>query len=132
MKYILDTNICIYIIKKHPDSVLKKLTQHKINELCISSITCAELNFGVENSQHPNRNREVIETFILPLNIVDFDYMAAKHYGEIRAALQKQGKTIGPLDMLIAAHARSLNLILVTNNKKEFERVPHLKVINWV
>jgi len=131
MKFMLDTNICIYLIKKHPANVLKKLESQLIQNVCISSITLAELMFGVEKSLHKEKNKAALNEFILPLEIVDFDYNAANHYGEIRAYLEAKGKLIGSLDLMIAAHARSLGLTLITNNEKEFSRVQYLKIDNW-
>lgn len=131
MKYMLDTNICIYIINKHPAKALKKLLATNPKDVCLSSITLAELRYGVEKSQHQHQNRESLNNFILSFNIKMFDEEAADHYGKIRAELEKKGKLIGPLDLFIASHARSLGLTLVTNNTKEFERVSHLKVIDW-
>lgn len=132
MKYMLDTNICIFIIKKHPVAVIKKLIETSPDDVYLSSITIAELKYGVEKSQHQHKNHEALNQFILPFNISSFDESAASHYGDIRTTLEKKGQLIGPFDMLIAAHARSLNITLVTNNKKEFERVPELKIIDWV
>ncbi len=132
MKYMLDTNICIYIIKKKPEKVLKKFETFNVGDICISSVTLAELMYGVEKSQHQQKNRVALEEFVLPLEIMPFDDSAAYCYGHIRAHLEKKGKPIGAMDLMIAAHAESLNSILVTNNKKEFSRVPKLKVENWV
>lgn len=132
MKYMLDTNICIYLIKKHPEAVLKKFKLFKIGDICISSVTFAELMYGVRKSQQQQKNQQALEEFILPLDIVPFDDAAAIDYGHIRADLEKKGALIGSLDLMIAAHAQSLNVTLVTNNKKEFLRVPHLKVEDWV
>jgi tRNA(fMet)-specific endonuclease VapC len=132
MKYILDTNICIYIIKKKPLSVLHRLSKIKINDAGISSITLSELEYGVEKSSNPDRNRVALIEFASLLEIYDYDASAAREYGIIRADLEKRGKIIGAMDMLIAAQAKSLNLILVTNNEKEFNRIPGLKIENWV
>jgi tRNA(fMet)-specific endonuclease VapC len=132
MKYMLDTNMCIYIIKKHPANVLKKFTVLDVGDVCISSITLAELMYGVHKSHHPQKNKAALEEFTSPLEIVSFDEETASHYGHIRASLEKKGIPIGPLDMMIAAHAQCLGSILVTNNKKEFSRIPHLKIEDWV
>ena len=132
MKYLLDTNICIYIIKKKPPEVLQKLAEYTIGEIGLSSITIAELKYGVQKSQQPDRNEKALEKFIIPFEIVAFDYKASIAYGKIRAELEAKGTPIGPLDNLIAAHALSLNVTLVTNNTREFLRIPGLKVINWV
>jgi tRNA(fMet)-specific endonuclease VapC len=132
MKYILDTNICVYIIKKKPISVLHRLSKIKINDAGISSITLCELEYGVEKSSNPDRNRVALIEFASLLEIYDYDASAAREYGIIRADLERRGKIIGAMDMLIAAQAKSLNLILVTNNEKEFKRIPGLKIENWV
>jgi len=131
MKLLLDTNICIYLIKKSPPLVLRRFNAYAAGTIGISSITVAELEFGVQKSLYPSRNQEALEQFLLPLVILDFDHEAARTYGKIRALLENRGRVIGTLDMLIAAHALSLNLPLATNNVKEFSRVPGLKVINW-
>jgi len=129
---MLDTNICIYIIKKRPIQVLQSLQQHDIGDLCISSITVAELEYGVEKSGNPERNRISLSEFLAPFEILNFDDNAAREFGVIRASLERQGRVIGPFDMQIAAHARSNDLIIVTNNVREFERVSDLIVENWV
>lgn len=131
MRLLLDTNICIYLIKKKPRSVLQKFNACSAGEIGVSSITVAELQFGVRKSQYPSQNERALEQFLVPLVVVDFDYKAAIVYGKIRALLESQGKPIGPLDMLIAAHALSLNLTLVTHNTREFSRVPDLSVTDW-
>ena len=131
MEFMLDTNTCIYIIKQKPPKVLEHFKAYSIGEIGISSITLAELRFGVEKSQHIQKNQEALDAFILPLEIADFDEKAAKVYGEIRAALEKAGNLIGSMDMLIGAHALSLGLTLVTNNVREFRKIKHLKVIDW-
>ncbi|MDP3110889.1 MAG: type II toxin-antitoxin system VapC family toxin [Thermodesulfovibrionales bacterium] len=131
MKFMLDTNTCIYIIKQKPPKALKHFEAYSVGEIGISSITLAELRFGVEKSQHIQKNQEALDAFILPLEIADFDEKAAKVYGEIRAALEKAGNLIGSMDMLIGAHALSLGLTLVTNNVREFRKIKHLKVVDW-
>lgn len=132
MKYLLDTNICIYIIKKKPEYVFKKFAELRIGEVGISSITLAELQFGVMKSSNPEKNKDALDRFLIPLEIFDFGHEETVAYGKIRSVLEKNGTPIGPLDTLIAAHAISLNLTLVTNNEKEFERVPGIKMDNWV
>lgn len=132
MKYMLDTNICIYIIKERPESVIKRFRSELKSEICISSITLAEMEYGAEKSQAFEKNQTAINHFIKPLTILPFDDSDAKEYGKIRAYLEKRGTPIGNMDMLIAAHARKEGLILVTNNTREFERVPDLKLENWV
>ncbi len=131
MRYLLDTNICIYAIKKKPAKVLERLTSLDPEEVGVSSITVAELEYGVEKSRNPQKNREALINFLAPLTVLPFDDKAASHYGDIRAHLEKKGTPIGCMDLLIAAHARSLSLILVTNNEMEFSRVPGLLIENW-
>ena len=131
MTYMLDTNICIYIIKKKPEKVLERFREKIEEGICISSITLAELQYGIKHSSKPSENEVALLRFILPLNVMPFDSEAATKYGEIREGLQKRGMPIGPMDMLIAAHALSENMILVTNNIREFERVNELKTENW-
>ena len=132
MKFLLDTNICIYIIKQKPREVLQKFNTYRVGDIGVSSITVAELEFGVQKSQFPARNQQALTQFLLPLKIVDFDRAAAIVYGNIRAKLEKQGTPIGSLDTLIAAHAVSLDVTLITNNVKEFNRISNLQLENWV
>jgi len=131
MDYLLDTNICIYIIKKKPVEVFEKFKNLAIGDVGISSITLAELQYGIEKSSNSQKNREALEKFLTPIEIVDYGYEATVEYGIIRAELEKKGISIGPLDTLIASHAKSLEVILVTNNVREFERIPGLKIENW-
>ena len=132
MTYMLDTNICIYAIKNKPEQVLEKLKQNLSNGICISAITLAELQHGVEKSMNPEKNSMALLQFLSILDILPFDDLAAVEYGKICAYLQKRGTPIGTIDMLIAAHAKTENLIIVTNNVREFERVPDLKIENWI
>lgn len=132
MKYMLDTNICIFVIKNQPENVVRKFTEHEPGDICISSITYAELSHGVERSQAKEKNRIALMTFLSEIPIASFDDLAAQEYGVIKADLQRKGRLIGPLDTLIAAHARSLNLTLVTNNTREFSRVEGLRLEDWV
>jgi len=132
MKLMLDTNICIAIIKQKPKDILQKFSAYQVGDICISSVTLAELRYGVAKSQYQEKNRTALDEFILPLEVVDFDEPATLYYGTLRAMLEKQGTPIGALDMMIAAHALSLNVSLVTNNTKEFNRVLGLKVIDWI
>ena len=131
MKYMLDTNICIYIIKKKPDQVIRHLQKFNLSEVCVSSITLSELEYGVEKSEQRDRNKIALANFIAPIEVITYDDLAAAQYGIIRSSLEKNGMPIGALDMLIAAHALSQGLILVTNNEREFKRVPGLKIENW-
>ena len=129
---MLDTNICIYIIKNKPKSVKERFKEFHIGELCISSITVSELMYGVYKSQHIEKNMKAIESFLLPFEIVEYNYSAAVAYGKIRATLEKQGQVIGNMDMQIAGHALALDMTVVTNNTKEFMRVDGLALDNWV
>lgn len=131
MRYMLDTNICIHVIKNRPETVIRNFLKHEPGELCISSITYAELMHGVEKSQDSERNRVALTLFLSPISILSFDNFAAEEYGKIRADLERKGTPIGPMDTLIAAHARAEDLILVTNNTREFNRVEGLNVENW-
>ena len=131
MTYMLDTNICIYAIKNRPKQVLEKIKENLFCGLCISAITLAELEHGVEKSQYPDRNRAALLQFLSILEILPFDDDAAVEYGKICADLQRKGTPIGTMDMLIAGHARAEHVILVTNNTREFERVENLRLENW-
>lgn len=130
MSYLLDTNICIYIINARPPHVLERFRQVSIGDIGISSITAAELAFGVIKSGS-ERNRRALEMFFVPLELYPFDAMAVWHYGEIRSDHEQRGEPIGPLDTMIAAHAKALNAVLVTNNSREFSRVQGLNIENW-
>ncbi|QUS62157.1 type II toxin-antitoxin system VapC family toxin [Synechocystis sp. PCC 7339] len=131
MKYLLDTNICIYLIKKKPLQVLAKLQALEVSEVGISSITLAELEYGVSKSQRQSKNRDALMQFLLPLEIVEFNQEAAIAYGNIRSNLESRGLVIGAMDMLIAAHALSLGVTLVSNNVREFSRINNLSLENW-
>lgn len=132
MSYLLDTNICIYLIKRKPQAVIERLNQIPLNQLYISGITIAELEYGVRKSSFPDRNQLALSEFLAPFTLLAFDRNATIEYGIIRNELEKVGTPIGSLDMLIAAHAKSMNLTLVTNNEREFSRVNGLRVENWV
>ncbi len=132
MRYMLDTNICIYAIKNKPESVLKKLLSLDPSSVCISSITYAELCHGVYKSAAVNRNKIALSLLLANIEVIKFDTCAAECYGKIRAELEQKGTPIGPLDTMIAGHAKSLNCIVVTNNIREFMRVDSLQVENWV
>lgn len=131
LKYMLDTNIAIYVIKRKPFDLLAVFNRHA-GHMCISSITLAELLHGVQKSQQPERNLEQVEDFVSRLQTLDYGLKAAAHYGEMRAKLERKGKPIGVNDLHIAAHARSEGLTLVTNNQREFERIEGLRVDNWL
>jgi tRNA(fMet)-specific endonuclease VapC len=132
IKYMLDTNICIYIIKQKPKNVIERFRQVQVSEIGISSITLSELEYGVMKSAKPEQNKLALAQFMAPIEISAYDDVAAQHYGNIRAHLERQGTPIGSLDMLIAAHALSIDSVLITNNESEFKRVSNLKIENWV
>lgn len=131
LKYMLDTNIVIYVIKHKPVQVAHIFNQN-VGKMCVSSITVAELYYGAEKSQFPAKNISIIEDFISRLEVLPYTEKAATHFGDIKARLSKQGAMIGENDIHIAAHARSEGLILVSNNLREFERVEGLRLENWV
>lgn len=131
MKYMLDTNICIYLIKQKAPQVLEHFKEHVFGDIAVSTISVAELQYGVKKSQQIEKNKKALELFLLPFVIAEFDNQAADIYGDIRAKIESFGTPIGALDTLIAAHALSLDITLVTNNTKEFSRVPRLTVANW-
>ena len=132
MIYMLDTNICIYTMKRKPPGVFENLRKLSPESVGISAITEVELRFGMSNSSKPDHNHKVLDEFLTPFRIFPFDSAAAAHYGDIRTHLRRKGTPIGNMDLLIAAHARSLSACLVTNNVKEFERTPGLVLENWV
>ena len=131
-KYLLDTNICIYIIKKKPLQVIQKLQSLDISDVAISSITLSELEYGVSKSAAVEKNKLALTQFLAPIETISFDDKAAEIYGNIRADLERKGTPIGPLDTLIGAHALSLGYTLVTNNTKEFERILNIELENWI
>ncbi|MBW4689815.1 MAG: type II toxin-antitoxin system VapC family toxin [Komarekiella atlantica HA4396-MV6] len=132
MLYLLDTNICIYLIKQKPQKVLDRFQTLNIPDVGISSITVAELEYGVAKSEQQEKNRAALLQFLLPLEIVEFNQASAMIYGSIRSDLESRGLIIGAMDMLIASHALSLGVTLVTNNVREFSRIPTLLLENWV
>ena len=132
MKYLLDTNICISIINKRPASVLNTIRSKHPDEISISSITIAELNYGAERSRNPHQNRIAILEFLIPFSLLDFDPRAASCYGKIRKELESNGTPIGPMDLMLASQATAYSLIFVTNNIKEFKRIDHLRLENWL
>ncbi|WP_416261833.1 type II toxin-antitoxin system tRNA(fMet)-specific endonuclease VapC [Gibbsiella quercinecans] len=131
LKYLLDTNICIYTIKNKPQEIRDAFSRH-YGQFAISAITLMELIYGAEKSVNPEKNLAVIEGFSARLEVQAYGFNAAVHTGQIRAELARQGTPIGPYDAMLAGHARSAGLILVTNNVREFECVPGLRVENWV
>ena len=131
IRFMLDTSICVDLIRGRRETLLRKMKQFAVDEIAISSITLAELQYGVEKSANPAKHSSLLADFCAPLEILPFDDEDAEHYGQIRAALERAGTSIGPLDMLIAAHAVSVGCTLVTNNEREFSRVDGLTVENW-
>ena len=131
-RYMLDTNIVAHAKNNRPPSVLKTLLKHDPSEICISAITMAELDFGVFNSSDPQKNRMALMMFLAGITVLPFGKDASLEYGSIRYYLKTNGIMIGGHDMLIAAHARSMDITLVTNNTREFSRVPGLKIEDWV
>ncbi|MEN5201478.1 tRNA(fMet)-specific endonuclease VapC [Pseudomonas wadenswilerensis] len=131
LKYMLDTNICIFTLKNKPQVVREAFNRHH-GQLCISTVTLMELIYGAEKSSAPERNLSVVEGFAARLEVLNYDDRAATHSGQLRAELARAGTPIGPYDQMIAGHARSLGLLLVTNNMREFQRVPGLRVEDWL
>ncbi|MBR5753142.1 MAG: type II toxin-antitoxin system VapC family toxin [Clostridia bacterium] len=131
MKYMLDTNIIAYARNNRPEVVLEKFREHDLFDMCISAITLAELEYGIANSSRPLQNRLGLMAFLTGIEVLDFDAEAAMEYGLIRTQLKRQGAPIGANDLLIAAHAKSRGLTLITNNTKEFERIEGLSIENW-
>jgi tRNA(fMet)-specific endonuclease VapC len=131
MKWMLDTNICIAIIKERRRSVLDRFKSLAVGDIGVSVVTLAELEYGVSASSRPAKNREALDLFVSPLDVASFDRDATATYGRLRAALEKKGQMIGSMDILIAAHALSLDVRLVTHNSREFRRVPGLKIEDW-
>ncbi len=129
--YMLDTNICVFIMKKRPFSVFERLEKIGEGRICISVVTYAELEYGIERSSSKKLNREILDDFISHLDVLPWETEAARQYGKIRTHLEKSGTPIGNMDLLIAAHALSGKLVLVTNHLREFKRVPHLKCEDW-
>ena len=132
MKVMLDTNICIAIIKRKPPHVLKRFNAYKVGEIGISWVTLAELEFGVAKSQHLEKNQAALDEFVLPLEVATFDREAARVYGRVRATMEKKGTPIGALDTMIGAHALALGAKLATNNTREFSRIKGLTVVDWL
>ena len=131
LKFMLDTNICIFTIKDRPQEVRSAFKQHQ-GQMCISSVTFMELIYGAEKSSNPERNLADVEGFAARLDVLNYGREAAVHTGQLRAELSRAGTPIGPYDQMIAGHARSAGLIIVTNNQREFRRVPGLRVEDWV
>lgn len=131
MKFLLDTNICVFLIRNQFERIRRHIRSHRVGEIGVSAITEAELRFGADKSFDPGKNHAVLERFFLTLPVLAFESGFAREYGRIRAILEKKGTPIGSLDTLIAAHALSEGLTVVTTNTREFKRVPGLRVVNW-
>jgi tRNA(fMet)-specific endonuclease VapC len=131
MRYMLDTNICIFIIRRKNPAVIQKITRHRPEDLLVSSITVSELEYGCEKSADPEKNRLALMEFLSPFTILPFTPSAAQHYGGIRAQLERDGTPVGAMDLLIAAHARSVDATLVTNNTRDFKRIKGLNIADW-
>lgn len=131
MNYLLDTNICIYIIKQKPESVVKKFSTLKSSQMYLSTITLSELYYGAEKSLYKENNYEAIKAFIAPFDIIDFDQKSAINFGKLRGHLERKGKMIGVFDLQIASVALAHEFTLVTNNEKEFKRIEKLNIENW-
>lgn len=132
MKYMLDTNICIEIIRRRSVAAVERCEAHEEDGIGISAITYAALTFGCEKSSNPTKNRRALEKFLSPFQMVDFPTAAGEDYARLRVFLKKKGQSIGPNDVLIAAHCLHLKSTLVTNNEREFQRIPRLRVVNWL
>ncbi len=132
MKYLIDTNICIYIMNNHPHEVFERFRNTGVGAIGISSITVSELYYGAYKSSRIKQNIKRVEEFLYPFEILPYDESASREYGKIRSYLEKKGQIVGPLDMLIAAHAISRNLAVITNNINEYKRIKTLQVENWV
>lgn len=130
LKYMLDSNICIFTVKNRPAHMREVFNRHH-GQMCISAVSLMELIYGAEKSASPERNLAVVEGFAARLDVLPYDEIAASHTGQLRAELAKSGTPIGPYDQMIAGHARSLGLIVVSNNRREFDRVPGLRVEDW-
>jgi tRNA(fMet)-specific endonuclease VapC len=131
MKLMLDTNICINLIRDRPSALVERIASHAVGDIGISAVTLAELEYGVSKSSRPAPNREALDQFVSPLEVAPFDREASAAYGKLRATLEKKGRSIGAMDMLIAAHAISLDLQLITHDVRDFGGVPGLRVEDW-
>lgn len=131
MKFMLDTNTCVDLIRQRNERILRRLKRRNPDDLCVSSVTLSELEYGAAKSANPEKNRLALAEFMAPLTVAPYDDAVAPIYGQVRAELEKAGTPIGPLDTMIAAHALSLHLTVVTDNEREFRRVSGLKVQNW-
>jgi tRNA(fMet)-specific endonuclease VapC len=130
--YLLDTNICIYIVNKHPIEIVNRLEKYQPAEIKISAITAAEMEYGASKSKYREKNREALKKFLSPFEIINFDSTDAEIYGIMRAELERDGNIIGPYDMQLAAQALRADYVFVTNNIREFKKVKRLKIENWI
>jgi tRNA(fMet)-specific endonuclease VapC len=130
--YLLDTDICSYVIRNRPPQVRERMNALPLAEQAMSVVTYAELVYGVKRSSSQRVNRQVVDAFVRHLTVIPWDRAAAEHYGDLRANMEKRGAPIGAMDLRIAAHARSLGAVMVTHNRRHFEKVPGLKVESWV
>ena len=131
MKYMLDTDTCIYVINKRPQSVFDRFKQERVGDIGLSSIALSELHYGAEKSSNPGKNLAALDDFVTPLEVLEYGEEEAEEYGRIRSYLERKGELIGSMDMLIAAHAKSLDVTLVTSNSREFNRVPGIRIETW-
>ena len=131
MKYLLDTNICVFVIRGKSPLVLQRFVQSLPDELSISTVTLAELRYGADKSSNPGKNHSALNAFLAPIQIIGFDSECADYYGRLRSDLERRGLPIGPLDTMIAAQSLRLHVPLVTNNTGEFSRVPGLQLEDW-
>ena len=131
-RYLLDTNICIYLIKKKPETVLERLLKCSLEQIFVSSITYSELEYGVAKSANPEKNAAALQEFLIPFQVLPWGSKSAQFYGHIRAYLEKKGTPIGVHDEMIGAHALSLEMTLVSNNIKHFKKIPEISLENWV
>jgi tRNA(fMet)-specific endonuclease VapC len=131
MRYLLDTNTCVALIRQRPTELLNRMKQQQLPDIAISTITIAELQYGVNKSSNVQQNQQALDQFLIPFTFVEFDYASAQAYGPIRTFLEAQGTPIGPLDTLLAAQAIAHSLIFITNNTREFSRVPQLRIEDW-
>ena len=131
MRFMLDTNTCVDLIRQRNDRILRKVKRRRAEDLCVSSVTLSELEYGAAKSGDPGKNRLALAEFMAPLSVMPYDDAAAPVYGRVRAELERAGTPIGPLDTMIAAHALALGLTVVTDNEREFRRVADLKIQNW-
>lgn len=130
-KFMLDTDICSYIMREKPIQVLKRFDSYEMEQFCISVVSYAEFIYGIQKSANPEKHQRLVENFILHVDIIPWDCSAAEHYGKIRKELESRGRIVGNMDLMIAAHARSQRMTIVTNNERHFDRITELSIENW-